>query len=161
MGQGPRVLSYIEPQTKVIRAMGQGPRAPSLGRAVLQRRDGFRLQERSDRRRLSPKLPHRSPAMSERRGRRRIRLRAYKRHEGHFNGATKPESIPARHRHPSRGNLLNTSASSAAHCCCPSSSAPDGYRCTRCRTPPRSPRGRGPTCARTPRSSSPPPSRGP
>ena len=49
MGQGPRALSYIEPQTKVIRAMGQGPRAPSLGRAVLQRRDGFRLQERSDR----------------------------------------------------------------------------------------------------------------
>ena len=49
MGQGPEPLSYIEPQTKVIRAMGQGPRAPSLGRAVLQRRDGFRLQERSDR----------------------------------------------------------------------------------------------------------------
>ena len=49
MGQGPRALSYIKPQTKVIRAMGQGPRAPSLSRAVLQRRDGFRLQERSDR----------------------------------------------------------------------------------------------------------------
>ena len=49
MGQGPRALLYIEPQIKVIRAMG--PKGPSALPAVayLQRRDGFRLQERSDR----------------------------------------------------------------------------------------------------------------
>ena len=83
MGQGPRALSYIEPQTKVIRAMGQGPRAPSLSGAVLQRRDGFRLQERSDR-------PQGWPGEMA-----RIEDASW----GPFNGATKPESIPARRRH--------------------------------------------------------------
>ncbi len=160
MGQGPRALSYIEPQIKVIRAMGQGPRAPRLAELFFSAGMDSACRSAVTARRAGPQAACTKQSMLERRGRRGTRPHPTARHEGHFNGATKPESIPARHRAPSRGNL-NTSASSAAHCCCPSSSAPDGYRCTRCRTPPRTRRGRGPTCARTPHSSSPRPSRGP
>ena len=160
MGQGPRALSYIEPQIKVIRAMGQGPRAPRLAELFFSAGMDSACRSAVTARRAGPQAACTKQSMLERRGRRRPRLHPTARHAGHFTGATTPESIPARHRAPSRGNL-NTSASSAAHCCCPSSSAPDGYRCTRCRTPPRTRRGRGPTCARTPHSSSPRPSRGP